>query len=449
MNFQLSADDIQRLRSHKLFIKLVNHVFEFMDDMKIWPKSGVGLISLSGGADSILLTLVLKEALLRNKIKMLKCIHFNHGTRCDNDEEAVFVSNFCENLEIPVEVINLEMNSMNSNFENNARIKRNKYFSKSLKDGELVYLGHHIDDSQEWSLMQQCKSSSLSNSLGIPVVNANKARPFMCLTSKQIRNLLKVFKVQYIIDPTNSSDAYERNWFRNHIFKKLNSSYPSALKNYVTRSNQLAHELGLHRTKSNTDQWTRFQDEMGGVGVYSVKRNPHFEGGKEWLVDLIKEVSTADRGKLRDQVDKMIKASLKGKKGPMKFSGGVLGFMDKGVFYFQHVDKLSEISSLDKKLAQYISTADIPCGTHKLFEKPAIPKSLVFPYLIMSKDKSAKKVFGPGLNAPHFLFPKSCKELLEKNIYFQTFNRAIHYKMRNKSSKRDVSSLFVEDLLKS
>ena len=88
------------------------------------------------------------------------------------------------------------------NFELKARLERYKIFSKY--QDSLIVLGHHIDDSFEWSLMQKMKSSRLESTIGIPLYNKNYIRPLMCVTKKQIRRYAKILKCLSCVMETSS-----------------------------------------------------------------------------------------------------------------------------------------------------------------------------------------------------------------------------------------------------
>ncbi|TNF30855.1 MAG: tRNA lysidine(34) synthetase TilS [Deltaproteobacteria bacterium] len=442
MKFQLSKEDLQARLQRPFFKKRAAHVLSFCDRHNLWPSNLCVHVSLSGGADSLFLTLVLKEALDLGVIKKLSVFHFNHGNRAEQKDEAEFVRDFCSKLNLPLEVIELGLTS-GDNFEAKARAARQNCFSNRISKFDAIALGQHIDDSFEWSLMQQFKTSSLDSTLGIPVRNGNLIRPLMCKTSRQIRDALGTLGIPFLIDPSNTHLNYERNYVRHILIPKIKERYPSYLKNYVSRANKLALESGRHCLKQTTHQWQRFEDQFGGVGIYCANSNSKFIGGVEWLVDLIKELSLSERGTLRLQVEKMIEAQENGKKGPMKFSGGVQGYMDKGLFYFIHVDNLPKLALLDADILASLVASDIPEGD-LVRPKTDYPLPGIFPFLILSTDKNAPKHFGPAMKTPHKLFPKSTELLLQRGVYFQTFTRAMSYR-KGRALTDNVSFCFLQN----
>jgi len=442
MEFQLSNSEFKAILARPFFTKRADHVLEFSAQHNLFTSKNDIIVSLSGGADSVFLLLVMKFALESQKISRLRIVHFNHGNRAEQKEEAMFVEGLCHSLGVPLKVIDLNIQS-STNFESTARKARYEYLKNECGKNTLIALGQHIDDSFEWSLMQQFKSSSLDPILGIPLINEKVIRPLMCKASKQIRFALKDLKVPYLVDPTNEDISYERNFVRKVLIPKIAEKYPSYLKNYINRSNKLAHEFGSHRMKKTVQQWKRFEDRFGGIGIYCLDPRAEFVGGADWLIDLIKEISHSDRGALRDQIDKMITAQSKGKKGPMKFSGGVYGFMEQGLFYFIHTEKLPDLLAYDETLSSKIGNTQIPAGDSLLYEERWLQDS-VFPFLFCSSSYDATSQFGPGLKKSHFLFPKTTQVLLEKGIYFQSFTRAMSYR-KSRPLAHNVSFSFVQN----
>jgi tRNA(Ile)-lysidine synthase len=329
-----------------------------------------------------------------------------------------------------------------SNFEHLAREARYNFYKSISSKGDRIALGQQLDDSFEWSLMQQFKSSSLTPILGIPLVNEKVIRPLMCFSAMQIRYCLKFLNISYIVDPTNNETKYERNYIRHVLIPRIKNRYPSYLCHYVARSNCLAYNLGKHCKIEDDQNWIRFEDRFGGIGIYAKDLRLSFNGGGSRLTDVIRELSQSSRGSLRKQVQMMIEAQQKGKKGPMIFSGGVYGFMDKGLFYFLHSEQLRKVHELDEKLSLELRDAQIPDVCHKLDKQKWITQS-VFPFLICSNDKDTSKTFGPGLKKTHFLFPKSTKVLLDRGLYFQTYTRALSYS-KGRRLENNVSFYFLQ-----
>jgi tRNA(Ile)-lysidine synthase len=425
-----------KLLTHREFRHLCKWVDQFMVKYQLYPENGKALISLSGGADSVLLSLVLKQFQNEGKLKELKFVHFHHGTRRGQDEELEFVKSFTQKYKIKGDFIYLNLSESNrpalesiqesleitkiSNFELVAREARLKHILSYEMEHFTIYLGHHLDDSFEWSLMQQFKSSEFKSTLGIPVKNGSKRRPFMCMAKHQIIRMLGEFNMSFVDDPSNLEEKFERNYLRHQIIPQIKLKYPSYLKNYVTRQNKMTREL----VNVSGKKWTYEKDFLGGI-LLSTKDNMH-EINRDQIVDCIKQLSSLKRGSLRDQLEKLFTAYQNGKKGPLSFSGGVKIFLDKNKLYFINKNIEQKIKNIDKGLYNYLKDgAQIPVVSIRENDD-LISKSnsaLLFPFLFFCRDKNARQILGPSMKALSPIFPLSTKYLIENHIWFQRKDR--------------------------
>lgn len=338
--------------------KVVEYLYLFMEKHNLFPLSRRAFIAVSGGRDSMCLLFLLQQMLQQmklsqsqfkneaeRKIESLTILFVNHGTRgMDNIKEEKLVIDFAKKLNVGIEVIRLEKDFFaKSNFEFQARSVRYQFFNSFLRSGDLIYTAHHIDDSFEWYLLNLFKTAKGHQVYGIPVLNKNVARPFMAFTREQIDRLVKKFKIPYCDDSSNLLENYERNYLRLKVIPNIKKRFPSYLKNYVTRVNRLV----LNDLPKDSKSKTVFLhiDRYKGTTLVDLTYKNSFERNINQIVEIIESKSKSSRGKLRDQVNKLIEAVKNGKKGPMSFSGGVLGFIEFSALYFIHQDDLSVLNS--------------------------------------------------------------------------------------------------------
>ncbi|MBK22604.1 MAG: tRNA lysidine(34) synthetase TilS [Halobacteriovorax sp.] len=415
-------EDLDRIYNHPRLKTLCRYVGEFMDDRKLWPKTGQAVVAVSGGADSMLLLLVMARFVLDGKLKGVKAVHINHGTREENYMEEDLVAEFCFRLKVPLKIEILDLSHIQSNFEFTARKERYDIFKSHLSKGDFLYLGHHIDDSIEWSLLMQSKSGDLKPSLGIPLINKPYVRPFMCLARTQITGLCRDLDVPFAEDPTNLELRFERNFIRHEVLPKLKKRFPGYIRHYVSRQNALAYKLRLARLgKRKEVNFKVKSDELGGKVLYRADYRNDFRGAKSDILNIVKELSSEPRGVLQSQADKMIKAQYRGKQGPFIFSGGVHGYMGPGTLYFISRDKVKQYKKIDKVLLHELkksSTSQIPSFSSK--KLPELWQKEPFPFLFFSRLKKGEdKSLGlpPSRKRPHPLLPQSTAFALKVGMY--------------------------------
>jgi tRNA(Ile)-lysidine synthase len=283
-------------------MNLLKYIQEFNNQLRLTADKEV-IIGVSGGVDSMVLLFLMYK--LNYKIK---AVHINHNTRGqENIEEQNIVSQFCLKHNIPLDIYNFYLKK-NQNLELEARNFRYKVFKNYNK---AILTAHHIDDSFEWHLMQQFKSSS-NNYYGIPARNKNIYRPLMCLTKKQIYRIAKKENIPYCEDTSNNSIDHERNYIRNILIPFIEDRYPKYLKHYVNRMNNLTKEKGIHITSKKVSD-KKINSKLKLNASYSE------------IEKAIKEKSKKSRGKIANNLNALIKAINKGKRNfHMNFSGNVI-----------------------------------------------------------------------------------------------------------------------------
>ena len=283
----------------------------------------------------------------------MKILHFNHQTRPGCRDEEEMVVKYGKLLQLPIERGRPLSPLGESNLEHRAREERHAFFRRTIDSGDRVYLGHHIDDSWEWSLMARLKSSRLTSQLGIPVVNGALARPFLCVTREQITQMTKNMELEWLEDGSNRNERLERNFLRSRILPSVKKRFPSYLKHYVTSSNQLARKMGLWRGGKKLPFEQR-ELPLGGVALFNFHLENKFEGAEELIRGIVEKLSLGHRGCLATQVDKMIDAAAKGRQGPIFFSGSVRGYMAPGVLFFIRTSELGVWKRYDRAIVSAI-----------------------------------------------------------------------------------------------
>lgn len=372
------------------------------------------LISVSAGVDSMALLHVLANSHSSLK-KTIEVVHFNHGTRpLENAQEESLVRQICESLELKLHVFFFDLNLAEGNFEKKAREKRNEVYRTFIKEGFIIYLAHHVDDSFEWSLMQKFRQASTSKALGIPVINGQKIRPFMCVTKKQIYRYAKKENLLWREDSSNLNNHFERNYIRNEVVSKITARYPKALKNYVLEANQLAHQFNMH-ISDQKDSKLGLEIEIDRLGRYVLK-SKNFFLHMDQLKSIIGKLSNKARGKIHGELSQFLKLqialledpkvlSVKGPfRGPHEFSGGVKGFIYKDTLVLMSEQSYQDSLSLDEQLFDSLNSSQIPLRF----------KVRLFPYLKINNHKSFKE----SSKLIHALFPKTSQWLKRNNVCY-------------------------------
>ena len=193
-------------------------------------KKGV-LVGLSGGADSVMLLCFLVEYKRRNNLDFnIAAVHINHCIRGDEaDRDEAFCNELCSNLGIELisrrYAVPALARSYKRGLEETARDVRYSAFSmilSSRSDLGVVAVAHNMSDNAETVLFNILRGSGSRGASGINPIRDNIIRPLIRISKNEIDSALKEANIPFVIDSTNLSNEYTRNYIRHEIIPRLN-----------------------------------------------------------------------------------------------------------------------------------------------------------------------------------------------------------------------------------
>ena len=196
------------------------------------PESGHFLIGLSGGADSVALTMMLQPAIIEGAIRA-EAVHVNHSLRgAESDEDELFVRKLCEELGIGCLVYRADLSGHTD--EAAAREARFACFRKALKEtgADALMLAHHADDQVETFLMRLLRGSGADGLQGMAEKQETNGililRPLLKLSRQELRDALRQDGIAWREDSSNADKAYLRNRVRTELIPLLEQIAPGS-----------------------------------------------------------------------------------------------------------------------------------------------------------------------------------------------------------------------------
>lgn len=369
----------------------------------------------------------------QGKIGPLRVAFVHHHTRQGQDYDARLVEEFCQANDIPFEVLHARgLAETSGDFENRARKIRRSLLIDHLQKNELLWLGHHIDDSYEWSLLQRYRSGRPKSSLGIPVRNGPIVRPFLCVTKDQLFKLSRQEGIVFREDPTNSDTNFDRNFLRQEVIPLIKKRHPKYLKHYVNHANHMAALLHLSIT-----------NRISGGKIHIFQQGAIIQGNQfspYQVQDLLHSFSHKHRGETTSQILKMLKAIDNGKKGPFHFSGGTEAYFSSELLmiYQQKIKNYDETIAGVLKSISNEELESLPRFTWRDLERSwdnltrASDAMMNMPGLVLiCESVSVKKT----LNASVFdsLFPQVSLVCQERGLSFTTCLKCLETWKRKKN----------------
>jgi len=233
---------------------LLKKVNETIKKYSMLSKGDSVLIGLSGGPDSVCLTIILDK--LRSNFNLsLSAIYVNHGLRPEESErEESFCRGLCERLGIgfytePVDVRGYMKGHRVNNLQEAARDLRHEAFKRYalLLKAQRIALGHNADDQAETILMRLLRGTGRRGLAGIPPVRGKIIRPLIEVQRAEIEDFLSGHQppIRYMVDSSNLKTEYLRNWVRLDLIPRLKEMNPSLIKT-LSRSSIVMSEEDLY-----------------------------------------------------------------------------------------------------------------------------------------------------------------------------------------------------------
>jgi tRNA(Ile)-lysidine synthetase-like protein len=221
-----------------------------LHDYEYDPHKDNAIVSLSGGVDSMVLSLVTKL----NKNTNCICIHINYANRETSDKETEFVRLWCSYIGVPLFVRKIDeihrptcmkfgLREMYESYTKEVRFKCYKQLS-SINKYSFILLGHNKDDCFENILTNMNKGNFENmkgmNSFQIFKEGFNILRPFLDIPKDQLVDVAKAQGLPYLYDSTPSWS--QRGKIRDKIvpaFKHWNDNFANPFFDLVNNLNQL------------------------------------------------------------------------------------------------------------------------------------------------------------------------------------------------------------------
>lgn len=229
-------------------------------------------VALSGGMDSVLLLHV--AATLHADSGRLSAIHVNHQLQPNADRTEQFCQQLCSELGVPLDVrrvvINGREGSASGGVEEAARTARYNVFEEVLTSGELLLMAHHGDDQAETVLFRLLRGTGVAGLGGMPrsrsLGDGMLYRPLLGFSRSELEAWAVAKGVNWVEDPSNTDERFDRNFLRQSIMPLLKTRWPS-LVNRVAHSARSCREGDELAGKLAEIRFQQCATDQGGLSV--------------------------------------------------------------------------------------------------------------------------------------------------------------------------------------
>ena len=276
-------------------------VERYIEKYKLLNTNDLYIVALSGGADSVALLLLLKNA------------HFNvHAAHCnfhlrgeESDRDEAFCVELCKGLDVELHRAHFDTREYAElhkvSIEMTARELRYKWFEQLRQDigAAGICVAHHRDDSVETVLLNLVRGTGLRGLTGIQPRNGYILRPLLCVSRVEIEAFLKEKGQKYVTDSTNLEADVQRNIVRLEVLPLLRKLNPAVAENIQRTAENLVEAqqvLNVAIAKINGSNILNLSD----IEIYDSSEYLAFEWLKKYGFNgnQVRQILEAETGKI-------------------------------------------------------------------------------------------------------------------------------------------------------
>lgn len=229
------------------------------------------LLGFSGGLDSSVLLHLL--VCLRDKLipdLMIRAIHIHHGLNPLADTWVRHCQQQCEQWNIPLEVVRVNIDARHTGIEAAARTVRYQAFASHLAANEVLVTAQHLDDQCETFLLALKRGSGPAGlsamAAKMPFAHSQLWRPLLAFSRETLENYAQVQRLQWIEDDSNQDDRFDRNFLRLRILPLLTQRWPHFAQ-AAARSASLCAEQEQLLDELLADNLQQLQNADGALSI--------------------------------------------------------------------------------------------------------------------------------------------------------------------------------------
>ena len=213
-------------------------------DRTLIPPGSRVLAAVSGGADSVCLLSLLREA---GDVECL-CAHFDHQLRPGSAGDARFVRDLCARWGIECVSgsgdVAAYAGRKGLSIETAARELRYEFLFRTARErgADLIATAHNLNDNAETVLFHMARGTGLRGLSGIPRKRGMLVRPLLDVSRERIEAYLAQRDIPHVEDETNALDDGARNYARHHVLPALEKLHGGALENIGRMTRTLSED---------------------------------------------------------------------------------------------------------------------------------------------------------------------------------------------------------------
>jgi tRNA(Ile)-lysidine synthase len=253
------------------------------------PPGAAGLlVALSGGADSASLLTALVQPGGRLPRLAVRAVHVDHGLQSASVALRDASISLCQRLQIPLEVVCVEVATEGLSVEAAARASRYRAFAQQLHDRECLLTAHHAQDQAETLLLQLLRGAGLKGLSAMPMCRSFAkgwhVRPLLDVAQSDLRKFGQAHGVAAIEDPMNVDPRFDRSYLRLKVWPSIAQRWPGAAAALSRAAQHLAEaQQSLDSSTAATVERLTDGEALSVAGLRALTRIEQANVLRYWL----------------------------------------------------------------------------------------------------------------------------------------------------------------------
>lgn len=315
---------------------MIEQFLKYVQEEKLFHSSQRILLAISGGADSMLML-----HLFRNAGYSFAVAHCNFHLRSEeSDGDEQFVAEYCDQYNLEYFSRHFETKEYAGqegiSIEMAARDLRYEWFNNLLDQHkfDLLATAHHQDDVIETFLINLSRGSGIKGLSGIQPKSGRIIRPLLFTNREEIISYCHKFSISYRTDSSNLDTVYKRNLIRSQVLPLLEQVNPAFRRNAIKTIGNLNETGILFQQRMSEIRSSVFSEDELGVMIHIERLLTHHPV-RTILFELIHEF-----GFSAEQIDDIVD-SLSRESGRKFFSENYRLIKDREYLLISPVDRKS------------------------------------------------------------------------------------------------------------
>src|SRR4051812_7540540 len=227
---------------------LLQNVRRSIRRYNLLPAGSRVVIGLSGGSDSVALTLVLQELSRHGGFQVAALAHLNHQIRSAAASDEAFCRALALRRGLPIVVESADVPGLAAaqrlSLEDAGRRARYDFLRRAATQVEatVVAVGHTRDDQAETVLLKLARGAGLAGLGAIYPRRDVVVRPLIDVSRAELQAFVTQHGEAWIDDETNADLANPRNRVRHRVLPELEAAYGGSARGALARTAILARE---------------------------------------------------------------------------------------------------------------------------------------------------------------------------------------------------------------